>query len=293
MTELDPKHQSQFVGSFDGTQIATRLIGEGDGLPLLVSNAAGGNFAVWRRALVDVVRERRVILWDHRGMYESAAPVSDRIDLDAHREDALACLEHWGVGDFAIASWSNGSRIALELARHEPKRVQGLAVICGGYGQPIRRLLRWLELSAALPVVAGVAKHFGSALEKTVRTLAARPELPGIVRQSGLIGPTADITAITELVRGIASCDFKMFLALFEELAGAGSPQIAEGITVPTLLVAGERDRFTSRRMKDEMHAVIAGSRLVVYDRATHYLPMEYPARLSEDLRTFLSPFRG
>ena len=142
-------------------------------------------------------------------------------------------------------------------------------------------------------MVAGVAKHFGSALERTVRTLAARPELPGIVRQSGLIGPTADITAITELVRGIASCDFKMFLALFEELAGAGSPQVAEGIAVPTLLVAGERDKFTSRRMKEEMHAVIAGSRLEIYEGATHYLPMEYPARLSDDLRNFLSAFSG
>jgi hypothetical protein len=40
--------------------------------------------------------------------------------------------------------------------------------------------------------------------------------------------------------------------------------------------------------MQYEMAEHIPLSRLEVYERATHYLPMEFPARLSHDMRTFL-----
>ena len=39
----------------------------------------------------------------------------------------------------------------------------------------------------------------------------------------------------------------------------------------------------------EETAAAIPGARLEVYERATHYLPIEYPARLSDDLGSFLA----
>lgn len=280
--------EGDVIRSFDGTLLATRRTGTGNATPLLVCNAVGANNAPWRRVLVDLERERPVITWDHRGLLGSGPPATDRLDPGAQAEDALAVIEHHGFDDFVIASWSNGSRIALELATRYPERAKALVIICGGSGHPLGRLFRHLEAASVLPSLAGVAKHFGPTLQAPLRALAQRPELTGLIRQSGFVGPTADGPLLVELLKGIAACDLKTFLATYEEVAGDAAPELASSVEAPTLLIAGDRDKFTPLSLVVEMHSAIPGSRLTVYEKATHYLPIEFPARLSDDIRNFL-----
>jgi pimeloyl-ACP methyl ester carboxylesterase len=102
-----------------------------------------------------------------------------------------------------------------------------------------------------------------------------------------MIAATADTAALVELLRSVVSCDLKVLLNLFEEVAGDDASSLLPSVEAPTLLVVGERDQFTPRRMMEQMARAIPRARLEVYDRATHYLPIEYPARLGDDLRRF------
>jgi len=276
------------IRSFDGTLLATRRTGVDGATPLLICNAVAANDAVWRRALVDLERERPVLSWDQRGLLGSGAPATDRLDPGAQAEDALAVAAHHGIERFAIASWSNGSRIALEIATRYPERVKALVMVNGGFGHPFGRLLRHLEIASVFPSLAGVAKHFGAALQGPLRALTDRPELVGLIRQSGLVGATADGALLVELLRGIASCDLKTFLATYEAIAGDSASELAAAVEAPSLLVAGDKDVFTPLSMVVEMHAAMRDARLIVYEKAGHYLPLEYPARLSGDIRGFL-----
>jgi pimeloyl-ACP methyl ester carboxylesterase len=284
-------HEPELIRSFDGTLVAGRRMGAGEGTPLLVANAVGATLAVWRRALVDAARERPIVTWDHRGLHESQIPESDRIDAGAHAEDALAVAGHFGVDRFVMASWSNGARIGLEICSRYPENVAALAVVSGGYGHPIGRAIRNLEPAALLPAIAGVAKHFSSFIQGPFRGLAARAELAGFIRQSGMIGATADTEALVDLLRGMAACDLGRLLSTYEAVSGDPAPELLDEVLAPTLIVAGERDQFTSRATSEEMAKSIPGARLEVYEGATHYLPIEYPARLSIDLRKFWSDF--
>ena len=280
-------HEVTRVRSFDGTMLAARRMGTDEGIPLLVVNGVGATLAVWRRALVDVARQRPIVTWDQRGLHDSGEPVSERLDPGAQAEDAVAVLDHFGTDRFVAASWSNGGRIALEIAHRYPDRLGALTLVCGGYGHPLGRALRYLEVAAVLPTVAGVAKHFASFIEGPMRGVASRPELAGLIRQSGMIAATADTNALVDLLRGMARCDTRTLLATYEAVAGDPAPEVLGNITAPTLLVAGERDPFTTRRVSEEMARAIPAARLEVYERATHFLPIEYPVRLSDDLRAF------
>jgi pimeloyl-ACP methyl ester carboxylesterase len=279
--------EPELVASFDSTVVAVRTSGEGEGTPLLAIPAVGATMVAWARALVDVGRERRVVSWDLRGLHESGPPESDRLDAGAHAEDAIAALEHAGVDRFLLAAWSSGARIALEIAHRYPERVASLAVVSGGFGHAPGRLLRYLELQSALPVLASAAKHFSYPLQVALHTLAARPEIGGIIRQSGMIAAPAETSVLVELLRGAAGCDLRMLLNVFGEVAGDDASALLPTIEAPTLLVVGERDQFTPRRMMEQMARAIPRARLEVYDHATHYLPIEYPARLGDDLRRF------
>ena len=285
---LGLEHETELIDSFDGTKIAVRHMGEGDATPLLVANAIGANLAPWRKALIDVVRERPVVTWDHRGLHGSGPPASQRNEASAHAEDAIAALDHHGIERCVIVAWSNGTRIALQIAADHADRVAGLVAVSGGYGNPLSRLLR-LEIGSALPLVASVGKHFSGVLEGPFRKLVARPELTGLIRQSGLVGATADTPALIELLQGMAECDLKTLLSSFEDIAGDSGADLLPRVEAPTLLITGDHDQFTPARMTEEMHRAIPNSRVITYEGATHYLPLEYPARLSQDLRTFLT----
>ncbi len=284
---------SSFVQSFDGTVIAVRRFGSASSTPLLVCNAVGADMVMWSKSLVDVVRERPIVTWDLRGLLESEAPRSDRIDAGAHAEDAMAALDDTDADDFVIASWSNGTRIALEIAHRYPDRVRALVLISGAQGYSVTSSIRHLEIAGFLPTVMGVAKHFAGFLEGPLRGLTSRPELAGLVRQSGLVGATADIPALVEVLQGMARCDLRSLLATYEALAGDPASDILETIEAPTLVIAGEKDHFTSVRHMGKMTQDIPGARMVVYEKASHYLPIEFPARLSEDLRKFFAEVGG
>jgi pimeloyl-ACP methyl ester carboxylesterase len=289
--EPDFEPESHLVRSFDGTFIAVRRIGAGPGLPALLVNPVGGTTALWRRALVDLARERPIVAWDHRGLYDSGTPESGGLGPAAHAGDALAAMDHQGAGRFVIVAWSNGVRIALELAHRGPERVSGIAAVCGGYAHSPAAFVQHLNPAALLPTFAGVTKHFASLIQGPLRALVSRPEITGVVRQSGLVGANADTGELVGLLRAMASCDLNRLLATYEAVAGDDGRHLLTGVMAPTLIVAGERDAFTPRAVSEELAREIPAARLEIYEGATHYVPIEYPGRLSHDLRGFLAEF--
>lgn len=59
-------------------------------------------------------------------------------------------------------------------------------------------------------------------------------------------------------------------------------------IKAPTLIVWGARDALSPRRDQDALVTAIAGSRLLVYERAGHGLHWEEPERFAADLVAFV-----
>jgi pimeloyl-ACP methyl ester carboxylesterase len=281
------------VRSFDGTEIAVRSSLSGEKTPVLLVNAVGATLAIWRQTLAAIAPERPWIAWDMRGLHDSLPPRTDRLDAAAHAGDAIAALDRFDVGDLVIASWSNGSRIAFEIAAAFPGRVRALAVVNGGYGQSLAALVKNLEPASALPLLAGVAKHFPAAVGVMFRQLVARPELAGLIRQSGLAGPAADPAFLIEMLRSMAQCDTHVLLATYEAVAGSSAVELLPSVDASTLLIAGGRDRISPGHIVQEIEAAIPRVRVEVYEDATHYLPLEYPDRLAASLSRFFSEVDG
>lgn len=282
------EHDPVEVTSFDGTLLAARRMGADGGLPLLLVNAIGATFVPWARSAVDLVRERPIVSWDHRGLHASGPPLTARLDASAQAEDALAVIDHFGIEEFFVAAWSSGTRIALELAASQRERVKGLALVSGTYGHPASRLVR-LDFAAALPLLASVGKYFARPLGGLMHRFVARPEIAGMVRQSGMVGATADTPAIVELLREAASCDMKVLLKTYQAVEGDSGRHLLEDITCPTLVIIGDRDQFTSASTVTDLAAAIPSTQVITYEGATHYLPFEFPARLAHDLRAFMA----
>jgi pimeloyl-ACP methyl ester carboxylesterase len=293
MGDPNLEHEVDQIKSFDLSLIAARRMGAEEGIPLLIASAVGANLAVWRRTLLDLARARPIVTWDLRGLGDSGEARSQRLDASAHAEDGVAVADFYELERFHLAAWSTGTRIALEIAHRYPERVASLTLVCGGYGYSVSSGLRHLELASALPMLSGVAKHFAGYLGVAFRGLTGRAELAGLIRQSGLVGPTADTEALVDMVRSMGDSDTHTLLETYEAIAGDAAPELLGQIEPSTLLVAGEKDPFTPRRMMEVMEERIPGASLTVYDRATHYLPIEFPARLAAEMTGLLNANAG
>jgi len=285
MTELRPG--TRVVRSFDGTELAAHSFGTGEDIPLLLVNAIGPDLSPWRCVVEQLESSRPMLSWDLRGLHGSGEPRTERIDAPAHAEDAIAVLDDAGVESFAVAAWSTGTRIALEIARSYPERVKSLVIVSGGFGRGFRGLFRYLEVTSIFPFGAGIAKHFAPALEGPFRSFVQRPEIAGVVRQSGIIGPKANIEVLVEVLQSFADSDLKTLLTIYEEIVGDADPAILGEVQAPTLLVTGKRDRFTTQAMVDSMLARLPSAEKVIYEKASHFLPLEYPERLAADITAF------
>jgi pimeloyl-ACP methyl ester carboxylesterase len=179
---------------------------------------------------------------------------------------------------FSVAGHSMGGRVALEVYRQAPERVERLALFDTGY--------------QALPVGPAGAEETRS-----------RWELVALARSQGMramlkvwLPPMIDSHRLTDtaLVNSIIEMMARKTPDIFEAqvralLARPDASAILEQIRCPTLLLTGREDGWSPPARHAEMGAKIRGSQLVVVPDCGHMSMLERPAEVSAALRAWLS----
>jgi pimeloyl-ACP methyl ester carboxylesterase len=97
----------------------------------------------------------------------------------------------------------------------------------------------------------------------------------------------ADNSDLYALHRGMAEANGPVIYEQQQEaiIHRPDSRRLLPGIKVPTLIVVGEGDQITPPEAAKEMHAGIAGSKLVIVPRAGHLALLEQPAPVHAALK--------
>ncbi|MDO9370237.1 MAG: alpha/beta fold hydrolase [Sphingopyxis sp.] len=213
--------------------------------------------AVWQ-PLLEAWSDREVIVADNRS--------DDTIDGFAQR------LLDRAPPTFVLIGHAMGGFVAFEVMRRAPERVTKLALIstlasADGPAQTARRQ-GYIDL-----VTSG---RFDQVVEERIPILFPEEKrsderLLGIARQMA-----ADTGAETFLAQQRA------IMARIDS-----RPRLSE-VTVPTLLIWGEKDGITSRAHHDEIADAIPGARLEVVPGAGHLPMIEAPEVVTALLTDFI-----
>lgn len=104
----------------------------GDGPPLLFLSATAWHGGVWKlHQLSDLSRDHRVVIYDQRGIGKSTTTGAD-FSTRRLAEDAIALLDHLGIGRASLCGHSNGGRVAQLVALDWPDRVEKLILASSG-----------------------------------------------------------------------------------------------------------------------------------------------------------------
>lgn len=280
--------KEQTFASFDGTRIHYNVVGRG---PVMVlSDGIGCDQYVWRY-LVDAFRDEwTIVRWNYRGHGRSAAPDElDSVSIEALCHDLEALMTDAGIETAVHLGHSMGVQVILEFYRLYPSRVRALVPICGSYAHPLdtfrdTRLFKDGVFPYLLKVFSAGNAHFDKTWKRLVPTemayrLALLTELnPRLIKR-------ADMFPYFE---HMARMDLALFARLLERAGAHSAEPVLGTIRVPTLIFAGERDRFTPSWLSEAMHRKIPGSELCVVPGGSHTAPIELPELFQLRLEKFL-----
>lgn len=203
-----------------------------------------------------------------RGNSEAPAPTS----VEAHA-DFLEALLGQIEGPVGLAGFSFGGYIALALMKRRPENVRALALV---------------DTRASADDDAGRAKR-----DETIAAVRANGVAPLVESMPAkVLSPESMGRAdLVERVRRIISRQKPETVEadLTAMRDRPDSNDFLREISVPTLVVVGERDLLTPAADSEAMAAAIPEARLVVVAGAGHLSPMERPKAVAEPLGEFFA----
>ncbi|RRR66280.1 alpha/beta fold hydrolase, partial [Streptomyces sp. RP5T] len=228
---------------------------------LILGPSLGTTWHMWDRQVPELAKQWRVFRFDLPG--HGGAPAYPAGSVGDLTDRLLATLDRFGVQRFGYAGCALGGAVGMELALRHPERLASLALI------------------AASP-------RFGTADEFRQRGVIVRTNgLDPIARTSPerwfTSGFAAAQPAITEwAVQMVRTTDPGCYIAACEALAAFDVRADLAHVGVPTLVLVGSDDQVTGPAEARTLVAGIPDARLAVVPGASHLVPVEQPAAVTD-----------
>lgn len=184
-------------------------------------------------------------------------------------DDVAAFMDAVGLDGAIIAGASSGGYISQQVAADHPDRVRGMVLV----GSP-RSFQDKPAFEASQPVIQALTDPIDS---RFVR------EFGGGDLYANL-SPDTFVNMVSENLKVPAH----VWKAVYEGFRDSSPPSETGRISTPTLILWGDQDTFIPRHDQEALQAAIRRSRLVVYEGVGHMVLLEQPARVSDDLVSFV-----
>ncbi len=286
---MDLQHRT--VASYDGTKIAYQVAGEGPAVVL--ANGLGGDVEAWRFLIETLGARRKIICWDYRGLFRSAAPASwHTLGPREQAADLLPILDAEKVDRFAIVGWSMGVQVSFEVYRAVADRVAALCAINGVAGRPFDTALAWRFSRHVLPLLIAQMRRRHQLWGRLTRGIVGWKQLLPMMQRLGMVGATLDGDVFLAVARQFATIDFDLYGATLEALGRHDAWDVLPSVRSPVTIITGDRDIMTPMQVARKMARSIDGARLVVLEGGTHYTPVEFPTQVGEEVVALLERAR-
>lgn len=271
----------------------------GSGAPAVVLlNALGQGLYYWHGLIERLMRRRRVVTWEPRGLDNSPRPFR----LGDHVDDLEAILKEEGVDTCHLVGWCTGPKVAVEFYLRHPEVAASMVFLNGSFKHPGSPP----ELDTA----------YERNLESLCRVLARRPETAGSMMKalrSQVIDADPERLDQTDAAQLAADMLSMMSLNLrehvlspfrTEETLSNYSRQLldfmaydatagARRVRAPVLLVSSEYDKIASPEMSGMAVEHFPDARHVQVRGASHYCLYDRPELLADLIEIFLQNPEG
>jgi proline iminopeptidase len=257
---------------------------------MVIHGGPGGDHAGFKPGFTPLAAHMQLVYFDHRGQGRSALADPDgdpaRFTLDENVEDMEALRQHLGLGPIVSIGTSYGGMVAMAHAARYPDAVSHLILAVtaahGGFIPMAEAAVRARGTDEQRRVCETLwAGGFRSAAEfgeyyKVMGPLYARHHDAGAAAD----GQARAIHSPVPLNRAFGPGGFLRSFDLRPELGR---------ITAPVLILAGRHDWICPPIFSEEIHRLIPGSALRIFEDSSHSLRVDQPADLLAAITAFVA----
>jgi proline iminopeptidase len=226
----------------------------------------------------------QMVFFDHRGQGLSARGDQTRNNLDENVEDMEALRRYLGLGPIVSIGVSYGGMVALAHALRYPRSISHLVLVAtvahSGYVERARQIAAEHGTAEQIAECDNLFCGRIDTPEKMRRyfevmgPLYSRTYTPG---QGVGLGATQLEPQPLNLAHGPSG-----FLRSFDL-----RPELPR-IAVPTLILAGRHDWICAPEFSEEMHRLIPGSDLRIFEQSSHSIGADEPQQMLDAIAGFL-----
>jgi pimeloyl-ACP methyl ester carboxylesterase/tetratricopeptide (TPR) repeat protein len=260
----------KFVSLSTGVRMEYVEQGQPDGVPVVFLHGVTDSWQSFAGVLQRLPPTIHGFAISQRGHGDTSRPDAGYGYSD-FSDDLAAFMDAVGLRRATIVGHSMGTLVAQRFVRDHPDRVAGLVLIgafASLYRDPgIIDFYTSAILPLADPIDAGFAREWQ---ESTLARAMAPDHLDTVVAE------TQKVPA-------------RVWRAAFQGFLNTpDSSDALSQVSVPTLIMWGDRDTYALRANQDRLRSVIPGARLRVYEGAGHALHWEDPAACATELMAFV-----
>lgn len=223
----------------------------GHGAPMLLIHGGLNNANVWLPEIPLLAANHKVIVADSRGHGRSTW-THEALSYHQMSNDYIGLLDYLKLDKVALAGWSDGGVIGLDIAIHHPERLSAL------FAQAANATPQGLVQHPTHPsALASVVRFVRTAYKSLFATPERYPDLGNAVTEMWATQP-----------------DFS-------------TDQLAS-IKVRTAIVIGDHDEVIRRDHTEYLAKTIPGAKLIVLPGVGHMAPIEEPAAYANAVLSFV-----
>jgi pimeloyl-ACP methyl ester carboxylesterase len=274
------------VKARDGTSLYYELTGGGRSMLLLDGLACHG--FIWRR-LTPYFSGRALIVHPHyRGHGRSGRPRTPQTRIMHLVEDIVMILEREKIKETVVVGHSMGVEVALELARIRYDLVKGLVLINGGYGKMLSTFQDTDMAVHLLPLFKYFERHYPDGVRFFWKNFPVSFGYKMALRLRQINPVLAHKEDLVVYLKHLKRVEPSVFLSLLEEIQYHDATTFLADVSVPALIIAGEKDLFTPVQLARTMATSMPNADLLVVKGATHIAPLEIPELVNLAIEKFM-----
>lgn len=251
----------------------------------ILHGGPGADHSVLRGCYGPLAQKMQLVYFDHRGQGRSARGSPQQYTLDENVEDMEALRQHLGLGPIVSLGTSYGGMVAMAHAARYPDSVSHLIlVVTASHAYHIARAKEIVAERGTAEQIALCDDVFSGRIDTPEKfrqyilgmgSLYARKEDPGLSE----IGLDRAILSSEALNRAYAPDGHMRNFDLRPEL---------HLITAPTLILAARHDWICAPEFSEEIHQLIPGSDLRIFEESGHSIGADEPQNLLDVIAGFV-----